>query len=190
MTFVHSWLVSCNSTVVSASADVACMAVHAMVMSACDARKPQCHAGDQWIDPDFATSSPADAAAGAVACRGYMWANQHPAPSAWRPLRAPLANMVARATAQNRAELAEQAANGQLRPLEAPTLFAIQVVPFARLMCGMWPGHPARMVLPLRWRRVWQGAVHEESGGGVLAAPVIGIGTQVAAVEEADDIED
>lgn len=118
-----------------------------------------------------------------------MWANQHPAPRAFRPLRGPVANVVARATRHNRAELAEQAASGQLHSIEAPAMFAIQVVPFARMIAAARPGHAAHAVLPVRWRRVWQGAVHEESGGGSRAAPAAQ-SEAAPAIEPADEIED
>jgi hypothetical protein len=119
-----------------------------------------------WIDPEFETRSAAEAAASTLACRGYMWSNQHPSASAWRPLRAPMALAADRAAAQNRAELAECAARGR-HELDPALQIGIQVVPYARLLVAMLPQHNARMLLPVRWQKLWQGSILEEPGGGI-----------------------
>ena len=142
------------------------------------------------MDPEFETRSPADAAASALACRGYMWANQHPSQSRWQPLRAPVVTAAARAAARNRAELAECAAMGR-GDLEPASQNAVQVVPYARVLTANVPHHPARALLPVRWQKLWQGTVVEEGGGGTgrCSAPDMGNGAS-AAVDATDEIED
>lgn len=144
----------------------------------------------QWVDPEFETRSPADAAASALACRGYMWANQHPSQSRWQPLRAPVVTVAARAAARNRAELAECAALGR-GDLEPAAQSAVQVVPYARVLTASVPQHPVRALLPVRWQKLWQGAVVEEAGGGTGAGGAMNGGSGAPAiVDTVDDIED
>jgi hypothetical protein len=126
-------------------------------------------AGMQWVDPEHATASAADAVAGTVACRGYMWANQHPAPRVWRALVGPKLGAVGVAAVHNHAELAERAATLRME-MESAQLLAVQVVPYARLMAGACPGHPAGHWLPIRWKRWWKDSATEVHGGG-LALP-------------------
>eukprot|EP00892_Ulva_mutabilis_P009836 jgi/Ulvmu1/7224/UM035_0010.1 len=121
--------------------------------------------GKQWVDPEHLTASPADAAASALACRGYMWANQHPTARKWQPIRAPKMALVARAAANNRAELAERSASR--KEIEPAVMVAIQVIPYARLMVTAIHSHPARVWLPVTWHRWWAGAVIQEPGGGI-----------------------
>lgn len=123
-------------------------------------------AGSQWVDPEHATTCPADAVAGAVACRGYMWANQHPAARRWHALGRPKNGAVGRAVVQNHAELAERAAVGRLE-MEPAQVFAVQVAPYSRLMASMCPGHTATCWLPIKWKKWWNNEVVEEYGGGV-----------------------
>lgn len=148
-----------------------------------------CCIGKQWVDPEHATASPADAAAGTLACRGYMWANQHPAPRKWQPMHAPQISTVTRATANNRAELAERTCNGRCE-IESAVLCAIQVVPYARLMAAAVPGHPSTVWLPMKWRRWWAGAVIEETGGGVHGPVATGGTGSYDDIMEEDPIED
>jgi hypothetical protein len=147
---------------------------------------PLSPAGGQWIDPDFSTKSAADAAASCSACRGYMWANQHPAQKGFRPIRAPVAFAAARATAHNRAELVERVTNG-LAELQPATQVSVQTVPYARVVAAGYPAHPVRGLLPLRWQKLWRGAVQEEYGGGTQVVPA---SADVEAAELGDDIED
>lgn len=144
----------------------------------------------QWIDPDFATKSAADAAASCSACRGYMWANQHPAPTKFRPLRAPLAPVVARATAHNRAELVERVTQG-LGELQPAGVVSVQTVPYAKVVAQQFPAHAVRAILPMCWRKLWKGKIEEEYGGGVECAAA---GSRDEAVEREqaadDEIED
>jgi hypothetical protein len=121
----------------------------------------------QWVDPEYATASPADAVASTLACRGYMWSNQHPAPFKFRPWRAPTPQVVARAAALNAAELLERLAAGR-RELDPAALCAVQVLPYLRLITAAAPWHSSRLCLPMRWRRWWAGSVLEEHGS---AAP-------------------
>lgn len=122
--------------------------------------------GKQWVDPEHLTASPADAAAGALACRGYMWANQHPAARKWQPICAPKMPQVARAAAHNRAELAERSAFGRAE-MEPAVMCAVQVIPYARLMAAAIHGHPASQWLPVTWHRWWGGTAVQERGGGI-----------------------
>lgn len=145
-------------------------------------------AGKQWIDPEHLTSSPADAAAGTLACRGYMWANEHPAPRKWQPIRAPQMALVERATAGNRAELTERTAIGRLE-IDAAVMCAVQVIPYARLMAASVPGHPSSAWLPLKWQRWWAGTVLEECGGGIRSSQLPAEENQNAMTEIEDPIE-
>ena len=145
-------------------------------------------AGVKWIDADYATATPADAAASCSACRGYMWANQHPSPSKFRPLRAPLCNVVGRATTQNSAELSERLTLRRVE-IEPATQTSVVTIPFARVLVGMMPGHPVRMLLPVKWQKLWQGSVKEEYGGG-CDAPLAQGQVDAAVPEPEDEIED
>lgn len=145
-------------------------------------------AGADWIDPDFSTKSAADAAASCLACRGYMWANQHPAPSKFRPLRAPIASVAARGAAQNRAELTERAASAR-DAIEPAAQLSVQLVPYARVLVAQYPHHHVRQMLPMQWQKLWQGRLVAEHGGGTQsqAASVAEDVTLQAVVE--DEIE-
>lgn len=57
-----------------------------------------------------AGNSIGEACAGAVAARGLMWGNSHPAPKRWLPLKAPAWYTVNKALRLNEAELREVAA--------------------------------------------------------------------------------
>lgn len=145
-------------------------------------------AGSQWVDPEHATTCPADAVASTVACRGYMWANQHPAPRKWHALGRPKNGEVGRAVVQNHAELAERATLGRSE-MEPAQVFAVQVVPYGRLMATMLPGHPAARWLPMKWKKWWNNSVVEEYGGGVEYAPASAQPGGAAEIIE-DPIED
>jgi hypothetical protein len=135
------------------------------------------------------SATPADAAASAVACRGYMWANQHPAPSKWRPLRAPLSSVVARATACNRAELTARVTKARAE-IEPAAQSSVQILPYARVLVAHMPGHPVQVLLPMRWQKLWHGTVQEEYGGGVEAPqPQTSVEAATVAAPE-DEIED
>ena len=146
-------------------------------------------AGSQWVDPEHATACPADAVAGTVACRGYMWANQHPAVRRWHALGRPKNGAVGRAVVQNHAELAERAAVGRLE-MEPAQVFAVQVAPYSRLMASMCPGHPASRWLPIKWQKWWNNSVVEEYGGGVEFPPPDAPPGAVAEQPVEDPIED
>lgn len=148
-----------------------------------------CSVGKQWIDPEHSTASPADAAAGTLACRGYMLANQHPAPRKWQPIRAPQVSSVAGAAAKNRAELAERTVSGRCE-IEPAVMCAVQVIPYARLMAAAVVGHPSSAWLPVKWFRWWAGNVVEEQGGGVaLAVENVLNEHSYGCTEDADPIE-
>jgi hypothetical protein len=65
----------------------------------------------------------------------------------------------------NYAELAERAALGRCE-LEPANIFAVQVVPYSRIMATMAPGHPATRWLPIKWKKWWKNRVVDEFGGG------------------------
>lgn len=58
-----------------------------------------------WSDDAPAAASIASAVAASVAVRGYMYANAHPAPHSFNPIRAPAANAIEAAANANRAQL-------------------------------------------------------------------------------------
>ena len=115
-----------------------------------------------------------------------MWSNQHPAPSKWRPLRAPAPSVITRASARNRFELT-QSVTAAREAIEPAAQAAVQLLPFARILTAAVPGHAGKLLLPVRWQRVWQGKLLEEDGGGSKAAqePV-----DAQSESDIDEIED
>lgn len=58
-----------------------------------------------WSDDAPAAANIASAVAASVAVRGYMYANNHPAPHTFNPIRAPAANAIEAAANANRTQL-------------------------------------------------------------------------------------
>lgn len=118
-----------------------------------------------------------------------MWANQHPAPRKWHALGRPKNGAICRAVVQNHAELAERAALGRSE-MEPAQVFAVQVVPYSRIMASCLPGHYAACCLPIKWKKWWNNAVVEEYGGGTVNAQSGAVPVRVEEQIVEDPIED
>ena len=86
------------------------MSCLAFVMDTCNAdlllgRSNRQASSDVALENLAAGSSVGEACAGSVAARGVMWANAHPAPKRWLPLKGPAWFTVHRALQLNQAEL-------------------------------------------------------------------------------------
>ena len=150
-----------------------------------------------WDEDDTLSSSLLQAAAGSVAARGFLFANAHPAPSRWVPVRGPSCYLPERAAAQNLAQLAEIAGRvqgvGGVGAMMAGggQRAASQVLPFLRILGGvreygwLWQG-----ALPSKWHGVWQGAVCERWMGGPGPGAGAGGGVGSGAVKEEAGVDD
>ncbi len=155
-----------------------------------------------------------EAAASSVAARGLMYALQHPAPSAWQPLKGPTCAAPERAAAANGARLAaamRSSAAAALCPtatLTGGAALAADALPYMRLLAaGGGPRGWLSALLPSSWSYCWEGQVSERptgaagsAAGGAAAAALAaalagtglaeqagGAGAQAAA--ELDEIE-
>jgi cell cycle checkpoint protein len=159
-----------------------------------------------WDEDDTVSSSLLQAAAGSVAARGFLFANAHPAPSKWVPVRGPSCYLPERAAAQNLGQLAEVTGRAQRVGGGGDMMSgggqraAAQVLPFLRILGGvrdygwLWQG-----VLPSKWYGVWQGAVCERwmgtppagagFGPGDLAGPSLTQGVEGDADDGIEEID-
>lgn len=117
-------------------------------------------AANAWDQDDHPSSSFAEAAAGSLTARGFMWANAHPAPRSWFQMRGPAWKAANRARLSNTDALSRLAwqhgAGGSVAEWSAGTL------PFLRSMAAWDQTHFAARHLPARWWRLWNGQLHEE----------------------------
>ena len=124
----------------------------------------------------------AAAAAASVAARGALFANAHPAPRAFQPVRAPTASLPARAAAENAEQLALAARRAAALAIArgaggacglmagGPGEVAARVLPFLEFLKAS-PAHAwLAAALPARKTRVWQGALHRADEPGAAAA--------------------
>jgi hypothetical protein len=118
-----------------------------------------------------------------------MWSNQHPVVKGFRPLRAPSAPGIARAAAQNMAELTERATAARIH-IDPGQHVSVQIVPYARVLAASHATHPVRQLLPLRWFKLWQGTVQEEYGGGIQIVQGEEIQNADSSIQAEDVIED
>jgi hypothetical protein len=125
-------------------------------------------------DEDMASSTLLDAAAASTAARGVCFANAHPAPRRWLPLKAPAVFAVHKGLAANRAELsmhtaAAWAVQGGMCCLQPCGRLAAELLPFARAMAARAPTLALQRLQPARWARWWNGQLYDsqqQQGGG------------------------
>jgi hypothetical protein len=117
----------------------------------------------------------ADAAAGSTAVRGLLFANAHPAPRRWLPLRSPVSGLVGRAAAANLAELRATLATAAALAISSSCwasleAYAAGALVYARRLAAA-PGYGVlQALLPPRWSHVWNGAVQERGQRAAGAA--------------------
>ncbi|KAL4422561.1 hypothetical protein ABPG75_008758 [Micractinium tetrahymenae] len=128
--------------------------------------------GDAMMgDEDSPSATLLDALAASTAARGVCFANAHPAPRRWLPLKAPSVFAAARGAAANRAELCQHtsaawALAGGMRSLEMAGRLAAELLPFARAIAACCPAPaPLQRLQPARWSRFWGGQLYEQPGG-------------------------
>ncbi len=118
-----------------------------------------------------------------MAARGLIYANAHPAPSRWLPLRGPASNAVERAATTNAARLSDatRTTEGVLQCRVAQGSgghVAAYVLPFLRLLAP-WPSHAwLQRLLPRTWSFFWNGSVSERTSAP--AAGSSGQGSELA----------
>ncbi|KAL4424733.1 hypothetical protein ABPG77_000076 [Micractinium sp. CCAP 211/92] len=129
--------------------------------------------GDAMMgDEDSPSATLLDALAASTAARGVCFANAHPAPRRWLPLKAPTVFAAAKGAAANRAELCQRtsavwALLGGMSSLEPAGRLASELLPFVRTIAARCPNPaPLQLLLPTRWSRFWGGQLHEQQGGG------------------------
>eukprot|EP00887_Chlorella_sp_A99_P000359 scaffold13.g359.t1 len=129
----------------------------------------------QLVEDDLPASTLADAVAASVAARGVCFANRHPAPRRWLPLKAPAQFAAARAATANRAHLRTAVApawalHGGAGGLEPAGRLAAELLPMARAIQARSPDAARLQLLqPSRWLRTWEGKVYEQGRAGAGA---------------------
>ncbi len=130
-------------------------------------------AGDAMMgDEDSPSATLLDALAASTTARGVCFANAHPAPRRWLPLKAPTVFAAAKGAAANRAELCQHtsaawAKLGSMGSLEPAGRLALELLPFVRTIAARCPNPaPLQLLLPARWSRFWGGQLHEQQDGG------------------------
>lgn len=123
-------------------------------------------------DEDSPSATLLDALAASTAARGVCFANAHPAPRRWLPLKAPSVFAAARGAAANRAELCQHtsaawALAGGMGSLEPAGRLAAELLPFARTIAARCPNPaPLQRLQPARWSRFWGGQLYDQGPGG------------------------
>lgn len=119
------------------------------------------------------------ACAGSVATRGLLFANCHPAPRRFLPMRAPAMGAAARACAANESSLQDFSRQLALLLGTAPGggsthVLAAQVLPILRKLTT-WPDyHWLLRLMPSEWSYLWEGKVtvvqHGNKGPGAYGS--------------------
>eukprot|EP00891_Asterochloris_glomerata_P009829 jgi/Astpho2/9829/fgenesh1_pg.00149_%23_75_t len=117
----------------------------------------------EWQSDQYNAQSLQEAAAGSVAARGLCFANAHPAPTRFLPLRKPSVFMVQRAARANQAALQESLWSNTGRLgfsfIASPAVYATEALPILRLLSTSGSDH-ADLLLPACWTTIWQGEMH------------------------------
>lgn len=119
---------------------------------------------EAWEDQDWGATSIQQATASSVAARGLMYANLHPAPRRWLPLKGPLSLTASKGQKSNMEHLrglCHQPLVVHQCPLVWSTAgrYTVDVLPYLRLLTRHWPHMHVRQWLPDKWTYLWQGAL-------------------------------
>ncbi|BDA49102.1 Cell cycle checkpoint protein RAD17 [Coccomyxa sp. Obi] len=147
------------------------------------------YAGDMGAAATFA-----EALAGSMLVRGVLYANAHPAPRRWLPLRKSGWAAAARGAAANAAQLQSLVWAGGGAALHcvggSVRAFAASVLPSARCMSAAGSA-AASAVLPECWTQLWQGELSEHRCRPVEVLPDLPEDQpQPDAIEDFEDIEE
>lgn len=125
------------------------------------------------VADDLPAAALADAAAASVAARGVCFANAHPAPHRWLPLKAPALFAAQRAWASNREQLRAAAApawalHGGASCLLPADALATELLPYARVIQAgaNHAGAGLACLQPARWSRVWEARLYQQTLAG------------------------
>lgn len=119
-----------------------------------------------WDAEEGVASTLTDAAAGSTAVRGLLYANAHPAPRKWMPLRSPLLNQVHKAASSNLAVLQSTVSTAAAMAISSSCwtsleAYASGVLVYLRVLTRSPAYNSYQVLLPPRWSHVWNGSIRE-----------------------------
>ncbi len=147
-----------------------------------------------WDAEEGVASTLTDAAAGSTAVRGLLYANAHPAPRKWMPLRSPLLNQVHKATSSNLGVLQGTVSTAAAMAISSSCwtsleAYASGVLVYLRVLTRSPAYSSYQVLLPPRWSHVWNGSIREtqQHAGAQQASRAAWQQEQPAEAEGMDD---